>query len=334
MRVRPMTRNTYWKGDCFQILRCPNLGHFQTWSMFEFIQVHVDCKHGWHGFDRTPKATVFLNQLDVPRTSQTYNVSLSPGMILSGHNFPKLSTFEVPKIFSEFFSPSFRLSSALRLPPRVRGLPRHDTAALGSLERPRRHGGAAPGGRGRRGCEGQHGPWPRRRIWGGKTSLRDGIPLWREREMKMLMVQIFWWMLFSRFIGKFAKTFAPMFGVAVFLWSPGFVLLEIGFVGRFFFRRGFLFGNSIGTHNPKIVFSVFGESALMRHQSFRSHFGSSCWFKYKLVVKRPVSLWSHKPGKFVEPSTWPCPLPDPVQEARSWPASWLTNCNSCLKKID
>ena len=33
--------------------------------------------------------------------------------------------------------------------------------------------------------------------------------------MKMLMVQIFWWILFSQFIGKFAKTFAPMFGVVL-----------------------------------------------------------------------------------------------------------------------
>ena len=46
----------------------------QTWSMFEFIQVRVDCKHGWRGFDRTPKATVFFNQLDVIKTSQNHSV--------------------------------------------------------------------------------------------------------------------------------------------------------------------------------------------------------------------------------------------------------------------
>ena len=82
----------------------------------------------------------------------------------------KTSTFEVSKIFSEFFSPSFRLGSALRLPPRVRGLPRRNTAAQGSRERPRRRGGAAPGGEGGRGCTGRREPWPRRRIWGGRTS--------------------------------------------------------------------------------------------------------------------------------------------------------------------
>ena len=41
----------------------------------------------------------------------------------------------MPKIFSEFFSPSFRLGSALRLPPRVRGsrgcTPLHSAAANG-----------------------------------------------------------------------------------------------------------------------------------------------------------------------------------------------------------
>ena len=42
-------------------------------------------------------------------------------MILSGHNFPKLSLLRCPKFSQRFSSPSFRLSSALWLPPRVRG---------------------------------------------------------------------------------------------------------------------------------------------------------------------------------------------------------------------
>ena len=96
-------------------------------------------------------------------------------MILSGHNFPTLSLLRCPKFSQRFFSPSFRLGSALRLPPRARGLPRLHTAALGSRERPRLRGGAAPGGRGGRGCEEQFGPWPRRRIWEGKTSWGMGF---------------------------------------------------------------------------------------------------------------------------------------------------------------
>ena len=56
--------------------------------------------------------------------------------------------------------------------------------------------------------------------------------------MKMLMVQIFRWILFSQFVGKFAKTFAPMFGVVFF------VITWICFIGNricglFFFPSGF-----------------------------------------------------------------------------------------------
>ena len=73
---------------------------------------HFDCQPGSHGL---------FSQLDVLKTSQTYNVSLNPGRILSGHNFPKLRLLRCPKFSQRFFSSSFRLGSALRLPPRVRG---------------------------------------------------------------------------------------------------------------------------------------------------------------------------------------------------------------------
>ena len=33
--------------------------------------------------------------------------------------------------------------------------------------------------------------------------------------MKMLMVQVVWWILFSQFVGKIAQTFAQMFGVVL-----------------------------------------------------------------------------------------------------------------------
>ena len=68
------------------------------------------------------------------------------------------STFEVPKIFSEFFSPSFGwVLPVACLRPR---LLRRNTAALGSPRRPRFGGPAAPGGEGGRGCTEQIRPWP------------------------------------------------------------------------------------------------------------------------------------------------------------------------------
>ena len=78
----------------------------------------------------------------------------------------KTSTFQVPKIFSEFFSPSFGwVLPVACLRPR---LLRRNTAALGSLQRQRFRGREAPGGEGGRGCEGRRRPWPRRRISVGK----------------------------------------------------------------------------------------------------------------------------------------------------------------------
>ena len=79
----------------------------------------------------------------------------------------KTSTFEVPEILSEFFSPSFDwVLPVACLGPR---LPRLDTAALGSRQRPRFRGPTAPRGEGGRGCTEQFRPWPQEDI-GGETS--------------------------------------------------------------------------------------------------------------------------------------------------------------------
>ena len=79
----------------------------------------------------------------------------------------KTSTFQVHKIFSDFFSPSFGwVLPVACLRPR---LLRRNTAALRSPRRPRFRGPAAPGGEGGRGCEEQKGPWPRRRILVGQS---------------------------------------------------------------------------------------------------------------------------------------------------------------------
>ena len=78
----------------------------------------------------------------------------------------KTSTFEVPKFLSEFSplrSVGFCLWLGLGLP-----LPRRNTAALGSPQRQRFRGRAAPGGEGGRGCRDQRQLWPRGRILGRK----------------------------------------------------------------------------------------------------------------------------------------------------------------------
>ena len=107
----------------------------------------------------------------------------------------KTSTFEVPKIFSEF-SPlrSVRFCLRLGLGP---WLPRPNTAAHGSPRRPRFRGRAAPGGEGGCGCREQRRPWPRRRILVGKPhepwdSVVKGSEGRRNVEVdEMLMVQVF-----------------------------------------------------------------------------------------------------------------------------------------------
>ena len=77
-----------------------------------------------------------------------------------------LRLFEAPK-FSQRFSPlrSFGFCLQPGLGPR---LPRRNTSALGIWRRPRFRGRGAPRGEGGRGRREQQGPWPRRRILGGK----------------------------------------------------------------------------------------------------------------------------------------------------------------------
>ena len=163
IRARPLTRlhEISTARDWFQILLCPNRTHIcflRDGTFFKFPQsiLTANLVH-----------MTFFNQLDVIKTSSKAQCSLSPGRILSGQNFQV-----VPKIFSDFFSPSSR-------PP----LPRQHTAALGSPQRQRFRGPAAPRGEGGRGCTEHRGPWPRKphEAW-------DSVA---RKWMKMLMVQVF-----------------------------------------------------------------------------------------------------------------------------------------------
>ena len=134
----------------------------------------------------------FFNQLDVIKTSSKPHCSLSPGRIFEGPQFPKLRLLRCPKFSPEFFSPSFRLGAACGLAWGLR-LPRPNTAALRSWERPRFRGPAAPRGEGGRGCEGRNmfgrglegGYW-----WGNLMRPWDFVV----KCMKMLMVH--WWFNF------------------------------------------------------------------------------------------------------------------------------------------
>ena len=73
--------------------------------------------------------------------------------------FSRTSIFEVPNFLKVLGSVEFCLRLGLRLP-------RRHAAAFGSMEGRRADRAAAPRGQGGPGCEEQHGPWPRTRIWG------------------------------------------------------------------------------------------------------------------------------------------------------------------------
>ena len=204
---------------------------------------------------------------------------------MSGHNFPKLRLLRCPKFSQIFFSSSFRwvLPCGFRLGFAAPEAGHRCTWQLSPATTP------WPSGSWR-----LRQPWMRRAIRAvaseedlGGNLLRDGIRLWREVDEDVDGLSV-WWILFSQLIGKFAKTFAPMFGV-VFLWSPGFVLLEIGFVGRFFFfRRGFLFGNRLGLTIQKLFFSlprVRSNETSVFHNLKNGDRGLSFVFKsYKVLV--------------------------------------------------
>ena len=119
----------------------------------------------------------------------------------------KTSTFEVPK-FSPSFSRRWVFCPWLGLGPR---LPRPNTAALRSQQRPRFRGPAASRGEGSRGCGGRNQPWPRRRILGGNL-LRPWDSVAGE-ENQDVDGSSFWWIFFRALFVKSVsqKTFAPTF---------------------------------------------------------------------------------------------------------------------------
>ena len=117
----------------------------------------------------------------------------------------KTSTFEVPKFLSEFSplrSVGFCLWLGLGLP-----LPRRNTAALGSPQRQRFRGRAAPGSEGGRGCRDQRQLWPRGRILGRKPHEALGFRCEEVNEDVdgSLMVQLFGGYCFHNFLEGVSK---------------------------------------------------------------------------------------------------------------------------------
>ena len=136
-------------------------------GLCSWVGVYVLVYYPWHLDCQKAKGNSSFNQLDVIKTSQNHNVSLTRVQKKKWvAPIFKTSTFEVPKILSQF-SPLRSVGFCLWLGLGLR-FPRWNTAALRSRERPRFRGRAAPGGEGSRGCEGQRRPWPRRRILVGK----------------------------------------------------------------------------------------------------------------------------------------------------------------------
>ena len=188
IRARPLTRlhEISTARDWFQILLCPNRTHvcfLRDGTFFKFPQsiLTANLVH-----------MAFFNQLDVIKTSSKPQCSLSLGRIFEWPQFSKLRLLRCPK-FSQSFSPLRSVGFCLWLGLGLR-LPRWNTAALRSRERPRFRGPAAPGGEGSRGCEGRRRPWPRRRILVGKPHEALGVRC-EGKWMKVLMVH--WWFHFS-----------------------------------------------------------------------------------------------------------------------------------------
>ena len=165
---------------------------------------HFDCQPGSHG--------LFI-QLDVLKTSQTHNVPEVQGGFWGATIFQNFDFWGAQSFLRYFFSPSFRwvLPCGFCL-----GLAAPEAGHLCTWQPST---ATTPW---------RSGSWRRRRPWmhramaavaseedlGREILLRDGIPLWGEVD-EDVDGSSFWWILFSQFIGKFAKTFAPMFGVVL-----------------------------------------------------------------------------------------------------------------------
>ena len=134
---------------------------------------------------------------------KTHNVPQVQGGFLSGHNFQNFDFWGAGNILIIFLR-SVGCCLWLGLWP---WLPRLDTAAHGSPQRPRFRGPAAPRGEGEPECEGQGRPWPRRRIWGGNL-MKHGISLWGSewRCWRFTDGSTFWWILFYLFVSFLAFT--------------------------------------------------------------------------------------------------------------------------------
>jgi len=124
--------------------------------------------------------------------------SLSPGRILSGHNFQNFA-FGGAQNFSKW---------AWAMGPR---LPRQNTAAFGSCDRPSFSRWAACRGQGGCGCGGQRRPWPRTKGFRWENVLRQW-DLYVRKWMKCWFDSRFFcsWFLFN-FVRKVSvKTCAPV----------------------------------------------------------------------------------------------------------------------------
>ena len=202
MRVRPLTRlhKISTARDWFQILLCPNHMHICSLgdgTFFEFPQsiLTADLVH----------MAFSTNSMSSKHLIYNHNVPEFQGGFLSGQNFQNFDFWGAQNFSQRFFSPSFCLGSARGLAWGLR-LPRQNTAALRSLERPRFRGRAAPGGEGGRGCEEHRQPRPRRRILEGKPHEALGFCCEVHEDVDgSLMVQVFGGYCFHNFLESVSK---------------------------------------------------------------------------------------------------------------------------------
>ena len=150
--------------------------------------------------------------------TQNNNVPEFQGGFLSGPNFQS---------FDFFFSPSFRWV----LPMACLGLrlPRPNTAAQGSPQRPRFRGPAAPRGEGGRGCTAYIRPWPPEKDIGGETSWNMGFLFWGSEWRCWWFTDgsTFWWILFSQIFGKAYQNICTNVWCCC-LWTQLYLFLHFG----------------------------------------------------------------------------------------------------------